>query len=286
MFLDMVRSKSLVSNIFSLVSYTNRLIAFTVFCYFVFIILALFIPGLDKFIFLYPNDIIHGQSLWTLLTSMFMHGGGVHLFVNMITLFFLGNFAEQLIGRKRFITLYLIAGLVGGLFYVFGAYIGSQIGYLANVLGTLDMPAVGASGALFGLLGLLAVIVPRFRVYLILGPILVIIASVLAGNFLTGAFGSFFSILTTVITFAMIFFMFSSNPNLRKYSLPVGMDMWLAPIVSIVPLVIISFFVPLPIGNTAHFGGLVVGLIFGAYLRFKYPKKIMLLQRLLQRGGQ
>ena len=92
MFLDMVRSKSFLGSIFSLVSYTNRLIAFTVLCYFVFVILALFIPGLDKFIFLYPDEIIHGKSLWTLLTSMFMHGGIFHLFVNMITLFFLGNF--------------------------------------------------------------------------------------------------------------------------------------------------------------------------------------------------
>lgn len=55
--------------------------------------------------------------------------------------------------------------------------------------------------------------------------------------------------------------------------------MWLAPIVAIVPLVIISFTIDLPIGNSAHFGGLIVGLIYGLYLRLKYPQKMLMLKR-------
>lgn len=280
----MNKRKSLLSSVFSLISYSNKIIFITVLFYLLFFISSLFIDNLDKLIFLNPGDIINGSHLWTLLTSIFMHGGIFHLFVNMITLFFLGNFSEQIIGRKRFITLYLLAGLFGGLFYVGGAFIGSKIPSLANVFGDLSTSAVGASGALFGLLGLLAVLVPRFKVYLIAGPIIVIILSFLVESLIPGSIGTFVSLLASIITFVMIFFMFSPNPNLRKYAIPIGMKMWIAPIVAILPLVLVSFFVSLPIGNTAHFGGLVVGLIYGIVLRLKYPKKIALLQNLIHRG--
>lgn len=280
----MYKKKSLFNSIFSLISYSNKIIFVTVLFYFLFFIFGLFFDNFDKLIFLNPGDIINGDHLWTLLTSIFMHGSIFHLFVNMITLFFLGNFSEQIIGRKRFITLYLLAGLIGGAFYVGGAFIGSKIPSLANVLGTLDVSAVGASGALFGLLGLLAVIAPRFKVYLVAGPIIVIILSFLVESLMPGPIGSVVSLLASIITFAMIFFMFSPNPNLRKYAVPIGMKMWVAPIIAIVPLLVVGFFVSLPIGNTAHLGGLIVGLIYGVVLRLKYPKKIALLQNVLQRG--
>jgi membrane associated rhomboid family serine protease len=281
----MYKRKSLISSIFSLISYSNKIIFITVLFYFLFLISNLFIENLDKFIFLNPGDILNGSHIWTLFTSIFMHGNVFHLFVNMITLFFLGNFSEQIIGRKRFILLYILAGLFGGLFYVAGAFIGSKMPYLANVLGTLDVSAVGASGALFGLLGLLAVLVPRFKVYLIAGPIIVIILSFLIESLFPGPFGIFVSFLASIITFVMIFFMFSANPRFRKYAVPIGMKMWIAPIVAILPLVLVSFFVDLPIGNTAHLGGLVVGFIYGIFLRLKYPKKIAFLQKLLERGN-
>ena len=62
--------------------------------------------------------------------------------------------------------------------------------------------------------------------------------------------------------------------KLRKFAVPVELRMWVLPIVAIVPLVIIGFFVSLPIGNSAHIGGLVVGLIYGFYLRKKFPNKV------------
>jgi membrane associated rhomboid family serine protease len=99
------------------------------------------------------------------------------------------------------------------------------------------------------------------------------------GNVLSGAAGSVFSFVTTIVLFVMIFAMFSSNPRLRRISLPIKMSLWVAPIVAIVPLVIISLFIKLPIGNSAHFGGLIIGLIYGLYLRSKYKKKIAMIQR-------
>ena len=278
----MNKRKSLLSGLFSLVSYTNRIIFLTVLFYIIFLIFSAFNENIGRFIFLYPEDIVKGKSIWTLFTSIFMHGSITHLFVNMLTLFFLGNFAEQIIGRKKFLLLYIISGVFGGIFYVLGAFIGTNIPFFSNALGTLNVPAVGASGALFGILGLLAILIPRFKVYLITGPIIVVIVSIILSNiFPSGFMGSVINILASIITLMMIYFMLSSNPNKRKYSLPIGMSMWVAPIVAIVPLVIISFIIPLPIGNTAHLGGLIVGLIYGVFLRFKYPKKIFILQKLL-----
>ena len=56
---------------------------------------------------LQPSEVLVGKGLWTFITSMFMHGGLGHLFVNMVSLMFIGGFVEKLIGGKRFLSLYL-----------------------------------------------------------------------------------------------------------------------------------------------------------------------------------
>ena len=79
-----------------------------------------------------------GQA-WRLVSSVFLHSGFVHLAFNMLSLYFLGSFVEVAFGRGRFLALYLLSGLSGGIAYLyFGGY---------------ATPAVGASGAIFGLLG-------------------------------------------------------------------------------------------------------------------------------------
>ena len=56
--------------------------------------------------------------------------------------------------------------------------------------------------------------------------------------------------------------MFSMNLVIRRLALPLRLPFWIAPIIAIVPLFLIAAFVKLPIGNTAHLGGLVAGLIY------------------------
>lgn len=219
-----------------------------------------------------PSLVLSGKALWTFLTSMFMHGSIFHLFANMFSLFFIGSLLEKIVGKKRFFWTYMIAGLMGGIFFILAALI----------FGGLNIPAVGASGALFGLLGVLAVIIPYSRVYLILGPLVLIIGDVLQKLFLPTALSETISILITFLIFFMIFSLFSFNSRLRKFALPLELPMWLLPIIAIIPLVIISYFIPLPIGNSAHLGGLVVGLVYGFYLRKKFPNKTEKISRMFK----
>ena len=87
---------------------------------------------------LVPALVAEGEA-WRLLTSVFLHSGFAHLAMNMISLYFLGSFAEITFGRGRFLALYFISGIAGGLAYLY--------------FGAFNSPAVGASGAIFGLLG-------------------------------------------------------------------------------------------------------------------------------------
>ena len=82
---------------------------------------------------------VAGGQVWLLLSSMFLHSGFIHLALNMLSLYFLGSFVEQAFGKGRFLALYLTSGLAGGVAYLY--------------FGAFDTPAVGASGAIFGLLG-------------------------------------------------------------------------------------------------------------------------------------
>ena len=131
------------------------------------VIILMNVVGGDVFndIALQPDAILHGEKLWTIFTSMFMHDPsifGFHLFVNMMSLVFLGGFIEKIIGSKRFITIYLISGIVAALFFVSLAYLFNQ---------DLSIAAVGASGAIFGIAGLAAVLVPKMKVYILFIPI-------------------------------------------------------------------------------------------------------------------
>ena len=97
---------------------------------------------------LQPADVAEGQW-WRLFTAGFLHFGPLHLAFNMLALWVIGRELEPVLGRIRFLAIYLI-GLLGGSAapFLFGA-VSSQV--------------AGASGAVFGLMGGLAVILRRMR---------------------------------------------------------------------------------------------------------------------------
>jgi rhomboid protease GluP len=80
---------------------------------------------------------LHGQP-WRLVTSMFLHGSLLHLAFNMLALWQVGQLVERLFGSRRFLGLYAIAGVCGS---------------LASVLWNANGNSVGASGAIFGIVG-------------------------------------------------------------------------------------------------------------------------------------
>ncbi len=88
---------------------------------------------------------------WTLITHMFVHANMEHLFFNMLFLFFFGTELERRVGESKFLQIFIISGLVGAI----GQMAVVPTGYM-----------MGASGALFGVMGCLAVIAPEIRVLL------------------------------------------------------------------------------------------------------------------------
>jgi membrane associated rhomboid family serine protease len=98
----------------------------------------------------------HPEYVWTYVTSIFAHGGIVHIAVNSIVIYFFGRLVEQYIGSSRFAALFLITGVLAG-----AGQIGVQL-----FQGISQGGVVGASGAGLAILGVLTVLNPGLRVYL------------------------------------------------------------------------------------------------------------------------
>jgi membrane associated rhomboid family serine protease len=267
-------------------SVTNWLIIINIIVYIVILMMGVGGVSNEKILSIFAlqaNGFFSG-AYWAILTSMFSHIWMPHLFFNLISLFFIGNFLEKIIGRKKFFWFYMASGLFAGIFYaVLSFYFGNSL-LGSRLFVSPEVYSVGASGAIFGLAGLLAILTPKMKVYLIAGPIFaLIIQSVLIGIFPDAGFIGLVNFLVTIYIFVSIFSIFSFNPKLRKLAVPLGMHFWLLPIIAIVPLVIVGLFVELPIGNTAHLGGLIAGLIYGGYLRNKYKRKTQMISKMF--GG-
>lgn len=237
-----------------------------------------------KYVALQPSSILQGSNIWTLLTSIFVHANFTHILFNMISLFFVGTLLERILGRRRFLAFYLVAGLFASVVFTLlaGFLGGSLLG--GKFFGDPSVYGVGASGAIFGLVGVLAVLTPKNKISLIAGPLIAIILdSIITSAIPNSGIASALSILFTIYVFFSIFAMFSFNRTLYKFAVPLNMSFWLLPVVAIVPLVIIGLFVELPIANSAHFGGLIAGITYGFYLRHKFPRKTKMISRLFSK---
>jgi membrane associated rhomboid family serine protease len=94
-----------------------------------------------------PSRIAEGKNLWSIFTHMFLHGGLLHLLGNMFFLWIFARAIEDTIGRWKFLGGYLLMGLIAGLVFL-----------LSNLDG--ELPGVGASGAISGILGAFLVFYP------------------------------------------------------------------------------------------------------------------------------
>jgi hypothetical protein len=145
---------------------------------------------------------------WTFVTSIFLHADFSHIFFNMFALFMFGIVLENKIGSKHFIIIFFLSGIIG------------SVGYMITASDPM-IPAIGASGAIYGILGALAVVMPLMTVWVVGIPMPMIVAAVV----------------------------------------------WIA-------LEVFGMFSPSSIAHGAHLGGVVVGIIYGIYLRMSERREL------------
>ncbi|HVM59632.1 MAG TPA: rhomboid family intramembrane serine protease [Verrucomicrobiae bacterium] len=120
-------------------------------------------PRLETFVAAFaltPADLVHGPSpgtYRTVFTSMFLHGGWMHILGNMLFLWVFGRNVEDSIGHFRFVIFYLLCGIAAA---------AAQVALSPDS----TVPMLGASGAISGVLGAYLLLFPRARV-LVLFPI-------------------------------------------------------------------------------------------------------------------
>lgn len=118
----------------------KRIVGFTIVCF--------ILQKLDPYVFnnsfqyyltLVPARVVHGFAIWQLVSYIFLHGGILHIILNMLMLWMFGAELERIWGSKRFIIFYLAAGVFAGVISVISYY-------------EQNTPIVGASGSIYALL--------------------------------------------------------------------------------------------------------------------------------------
>lgn len=168
-----------------------------------------------------PTEILswrtHPPELLTLITNTFLHGGFLHLIGNMVYLWFFGRKVESAMGPWRYLALYLISGVLSSMIDVI-------FSFQSNV------PSIGASGAIAGILAAYMMIYPKARVWMWF-PI---------------TFWTIFPVPAVVgLGFWFLMQLFSGVTALDFGASQAGGIAW-----------------------WAHIGGFVVGMIFGPLFRF------------------
>ncbi|MCW3131350.1 MAG: rhomboid family intramembrane serine protease [Candidatus Methanospirare jalkutatii] len=110
-------------------------------------ILQLLIPNYTNSLILNPLNV--QERPWTLVTHIFLHASFEHFFINMLFLAFFAPVLERAVGSRNFLMVFFLSGIAAG------------VGWCL----TSQSPVLGASGALCGVFGALAVLMPRMRVY-------------------------------------------------------------------------------------------------------------------------
>jgi len=148
-------------------------------------------PGRKRWFELHHALSLEGLSLgawWQCLSFQFLHGGWIHLAMNLLLLHSLGPVMETTLGRGRFILLYLVSGTFGGMLHVAGAWMMPD---------SFGGPVVGASAGLCGLLAALGAYhaEERLRVlFFLIFPMEVRAKFILLVGILTSALGAVFAV--------------------------------------------------------------------------------------------
>ncbi|TKJ27685.1 MAG: hypothetical protein CEE42_01900 [Promethearchaeota archaeon Loki_b31] len=102
-----------------------------------------------------PAEFFAGEKLWTIFTSMFMHGDFMHILMNMWFFIVITDNCEHAMGHLLYLVTYFLSGL-------FGSFLHALSTIIIPVWGPIlaDIPSLGASGAIFGLMAVYAILYP------------------------------------------------------------------------------------------------------------------------------
>jgi membrane associated rhomboid family serine protease len=151
-------------------------------------ILQQMIPSLTDDFALISSEVI--SKPWTLITYIFLHAGFDHLFFNMFALVLFGSLLEKVIGGKKFLITFIISGIIAG--------IGSVIFYSSSI---------GASGAIYGIIGTLVILrptAPVFVGFIVPLPMVVVVILWAAGD-LIGLFAPSENVAYAAHLFGLVF---------------------------------------------------------------------------------
>ena len=113
-------------------------------------------PSVTDNFLLYTPAVIKGHQYYRVLTYMFLHGGFMHILMNMWMLFMFGKLLEERIGSAAFLWLYFISGILGGIIYMFF---------------NPEQPCLGASAAVVGVSIGTAMFYPNMKIMLLFPPV-------------------------------------------------------------------------------------------------------------------
>jgi uncharacterized protein len=131
---------------------------YLIFLMFVAFFMQMILPFFTEMFYFEPSLAL--SEPWRFITSAFLHGSFAHLFFNMFALFLFGMILEKKVGKKEFLKIFLIGCIIGSLIY-----------YLTIVIGIApSIPALGASGGVFAILGALAILTPNLTIFLFFIP--------------------------------------------------------------------------------------------------------------------
>ncbi len=124
---------------------------------FMFILQIIFPPLTDALIF---DPSVALSQPWRFLSSIFLHGSFLHIFLNGYALFMFGSILETRVSARDYLVIFFGAGLLGGMLY-----------YATYLLGIIPpIPALGASGAIYGIMGAVAMILPDLQIFFFVFP--------------------------------------------------------------------------------------------------------------------
>jgi membrane associated rhomboid family serine protease len=184
----------------------------------VFIAQLIFDPWFTTVFALTPELALSKLYVWQFVTYMFLHGGIMHIFFNMFVLYMFGSVIEHSLGEIKYVTLYFVSGIGSAILYL----------VLTNIfsggMGLSNVPMLGASGAVFGILAAYGFMFPKNTVIIppfIPIPAIVAVIGFAVLEFFSGVFGTQpgianFGHLGGLITGAILLFYWRNHLKLSR----------------------------------------------------------------------